>query len=154
MWSSANGQDDLGWYDGRLTGSTWSAGVKLLNHKTLGGYFIHVYADGKLVAHTTANVYGMPPQQSAQAMVTDDFAWMKLRLYSATGYSSIRFAVWSSAGGQDDLVWYKGENIGGAWVAAADLTRHNTTGTYFIHIYSGNKLVAHTTVTVKSLPNG
>ena len=38
--------------------------------------------------------------------------------------------------------------------AAADLTRHNTTGTYFIHIYSGNKLVAHTTVTVKSLPNG
>ena len=153
VWSSANGQDDLVWYDGRLTGSTWSAGVKLLNHKTLGGYFIHVYADGKLVAHTTANVYGMPPQQSAQAIVTDDFAWMKLRLYSATGYSSIRFAVWSSAGGQDDLVWYKGENIGGAWVAAADLTRHNTTGTYFIHIYSGNKLVAHTTVTVKSLPN-
>ena len=154
VWSNANGQDDLVWYDGRLTGSTWSAGVKLLNHKTLGGYFIHVYADGKLVAHTTANVYGMPPQQSAQAIVTDDFAWMKLRLYSATGYSSIRFAVWSSAGGQDDLVWYKGENIGGAWVAAADLTRHNTTGTYFIHIYSGNKLVAHTTVTVKSLPNG
>ena len=153
VWSNANGQDDLVWYDGRLTGSTWSAGVKLLNHKTLGGYFIHVYADGKLVAHTTANVYGMPPQQSAQAIVTDDFAWMKLRLYSATGYSSIRFAVWSSAGGQDDLVWYKGENIGGAWVAAADLTRHNTTGTYFIHIYSGNKLVAHTTVTVKSLPN-
>ena len=145
VWSNANGQDDLVWYDGRLTGSTWSAGVKLLNHKTLGGYFIHVYADGKLVAHTTANVYGMPPQQSAQAMVTDDFAWMKLRLYSATGYSSIRFAVWSSAGGQDDLVWYKGENIGGAC--------HNTTGTYFIHIYSGNKLVAHTTVTVKSLPN-
>ena len=154
VWSNANGQDDLVWYDGGLTGSTWSAGVKLLNHKTLGGYFIHVYADGKLVAHTTANVYGMPPQQSAQAIVTDDFAWMKLRLYSATGYSNIRFAVWSSAGGQDDLVWYKGENIGGAWVAAADLTRHNTTGTYFIHIYSGNKLVAHTTVTVKSLPNG
>ncbi len=153
VWSSANGQDDLVWYDGRLTGSTWSAGVKLLNHKTLGGYFIHVYADGKLVAHTTANVYGMPPQQSAQAIVTDDFAWMKLRLYSATGYSNIRFAVWSSVGGQDDLVWYKGENIGGAWVAAADLTRHNSTGTYFIHIYSGNKLVAHTTVTVKSLPN-
>ena len=153
VWSNANGQDDLVWYDGRLTGSTWSAGVKLLNHKTLGGYFIHVYADGKLVAHTTANVYGMPPQQSAQAIVTDDFAWMKLRLYSATGYSSIRFAVWSSAGGQDDLVWYKGENIGGAWVAAADLTRHKTPGSYFIHFYSVIKLVAHTTVTVKSLPN-
>ena len=59
--------------------------------------------------HTTANVYGMPPQQSAQAIVTDDFAWIKLRLYSATGYSNIRFAVWSSAGGQDDLVWYNAQ---------------------------------------------
>ena len=154
VWSSAGGQDDLVWYDGRLNGNTWSAGVKLLNHKTLGGYFIHVYADGKLVAHTTANVHGMPPQQSAQAIVTDDFNWMRLRLYSAAGYSNVRFAVWSSAGGQDDLTWYKAENIGGAWVAAANLAKHNSTGTYFIHIYAGNKLVAHTTVTVKSLPNG
>ena len=154
VWSSAGGQDDLVWYDGRLNGNTWSAGVKLLNHKTLGGYFIHVYADGKLVAHTTANVHGMPPQQSAQAIVTDDFNWMRLRLYSAAGYSNVRFAVWSSAGGQDDLTWYKAENIGGAWVAAANLAKHNSTGTYFIHVYAGNKLVAHTTVTVKSLPNG
>ena len=154
VWSSAGGQDDLVWYDGRLNGNTWSAGVKLLNHKTLGGYFIHVYADGKLVAHTTANVHGMPPQQSAQAIVTDDFNWMRLRLYSAAGYSNVRFAVWSSAGGQDDLIWYKAENIGGAWVAAANLAKHNSTGTYFIHVYAGNKLVAHTTVTVKSLPNG
>ena len=96
----------------------------------------------------------MPPQQSAQAIVTDDFNWMRLRLYSAAGYSNVRFAVWSSAGGQDDLTWYKGENIGGAWVAAANLAKHNSTGTYFIHVYAGNKLVAHTTVTVKSLPNG
>ena len=70
------------------------------------------------------------------------------------GYSNVRFAVWSSAGGQDDLTWYKAENIGGAWVAAANLAKHNSTGTYFIHVYAGNKLVAHTTVTVKSLPNG
>ena len=149
VWSNANGQDDLVWYDGGLTGSTWSAGVKLLNHKTLGGYFIHVYADGKLVAHTTANVYGMPPQQSAQAIVTDDFAWIKLRLYSATGYSNIRFAVWSSAGGQDDLVWYTAKNGGsGSWTYDVPLVNHNSTGTYFIHVYSGNKLVAHTTAYV------
>ena len=39
-------------------------------------------------------------------------------------------------------------------MAAANLAKHNSTGTYFIHVYAGNKLVAHTTVTVKSLPNG
>ena len=50
------------------------------------------------------------------------------------------------------MIW-SGTRARTSAVAAADLTRHNTTGTYFIHIYSGNKLVAHTTVTVKSLPN-
>ena len=80
---------------------------------------------------------------------------MSIRLDTAHSYSGIRFAVWSSAGGQDDLVWYTAKNGGsGSWTYDVDLARHNTTGTYFIHIYSGNKLVAHTTVTVKSLPNG
>ena len=79
---------------------------------------------------------------------------MSIRLDTARSYSGIRFAVWSSAGGQDDLVWYTAKNGGsGSWTYDVDLARHNTTGTYFIHIYSGNKLVAHTTVTVKSLPN-
>ncbi len=34
-----------------------------------------------------------------------------------------------------------------------DLAKHNSTGTYFIHVYSGKTLVAHaTTAQVKSLP--
>ncbi len=72
MWSNANGQDDLVWYDGGLTGSTWSAGEAVEPQDP--GRLLHprVYADGKLVAHTTANVHGMPPQQSVQAIVTDD----------------------------------------------------------------------------------
>ena len=110
------------------------------------------------MAHTTAQVKSLPApapgvKPGLTAAVSADNAAMELALTTTAKYGKVRFAVWSSAGGQDDLVWYKGENIGGAWVAAADLTRHNTTGTYFIHIYSGNKLVAHTTVTVKSLPN-
>ncbi len=33
-----------------------------------------------------------------------------------------------------------------------DLARHNTTGTYFIHVYSGNKLVATPPPRWPSLP--
>mgnify|MGYP002662943056 CR=1 FL=1 len=79
---------------------------------------------------------------------------MGLALTTTAKYGKVRFAVWSSAGGQDDLVWYTAKNGGsGSWTYDVPLVNHNSTGTYFIHIYSGNKLVAHTTVTVKSLPN-
>ena len=65
------------------------------------------------------------------------------------------FPTWSQKNGQDDLQWYEArKQADGSWTYSVLLSRHNTTGTYFIHIYSGNKLVAHTTVTVKSLPNG
>ena len=73
----------------------------------------------------------------------------------ATQYASQYMDVTVWRGGKEyTLHFEKGENIGGAWVAAANLAKHNSTGTYFIHVYAGNKLVAHTTVTVKSLPNG
>ena len=33
-------------------------------------------------------------------------------------YSGVRFAVWCSAGGQDDLVWYTAKNGGsGSWTS-------------------------------------
>ena len=80
---------------------------------------------------------------------------MSIQLDAVRSYSGIRFAVWSSAGGQDDLTWYTAKSAGGnRWTYNVDLAKHNSTGTYFIHVYAGNKLVAHTTVTVKSLPNG
>ena len=129
--------------------------MKLLNHKTLGGYFIHVGADGKLVAHHRQCT------RHAAAAERPDHGYRRLSRIGCGGGTAalppkplpVR-PWWSSAGGQDDLTWYKGENIGGAWVAAANLAANNSTGTYFIHVYAGNKLVAHTTVTVESLPNG
>ena len=64
-------------------------------------------------------------------------------------YSGVRFAVWSSVNGQDDLTWYTAKkNSSGQWTYTVPLVNHNSTGTYFIHIYSGNKLVAHTTAYV------
>ena len=159
VWSSANGQDDLTWYTAKKNGSgQWTYTVPLVNHNSTGSYFIHAYSSdsgqNRLIGNTTAQVARLPAPDSVTAQVSADYRTMSVQLDTAYSFSSIRFAVWSSAGGQDDLTWYKGENIGGAWVAAANLAKHNSTGTYFIHVYAGNKLVAHTTVTVKSLPNG
>ena len=60
--------------------------------------------------------------------------------------------MWSSANGQDDLTWYTAKkNSSGQWTYTVPLVNHNSTGTYFIHIYSGNKLVAHTTASVSQV---
>ena len=154
VWSSVNGQDDLTWYTAKKNASgQWTYTVPLVNHNSTGTYFIHVYSGSKLVAHTTAQVAELPAPDTVTAQVSDNCRTMSIRLDTAHSYSGIRFAVWSSAGGQDDLVWYTAKNGGsGSWTYDVDLARHNTTGTYFIHVYSGNKLVAHTTAQVKSLP--
>lgn len=53
------------------------------------------------------------------------------------GVDGIQFAVWSEGGGQDDLVWYNGtKNAAGEWIAAADIRKHKTVGTYQVHAYA------------------
>jgi hypothetical protein len=69
----------------------------------------------------------------------------------AGGHTTVHHWAAVQPNGLPPLVLFHGGS--GSWTYDVDLARHNTTGTYFIHIYSGNKLVAHTTVTVKSLPN-
>ena len=59
VWSAANGQDDLQWYEAKKqSNGDWTYTVTLARHKGAGTYFIHVYGNSKqnLVAHTTAYV--------------------------------------------------------------------------------------------------
>ena len=113
VWSSVNGQDDLTWYTAKKNASgQWTCTVPLVNHNSTGTYFIHVYSGSKLVAHTTAQVAKLPAPDTVTAQVSDNCRTMSIRLDTARSYSGIRFAVWSSAGGQDDLVWYTAKNGG------------------------------------------
>jgi hypothetical protein len=54
-----------------------------------------------------------------------------------SGVKSVRFAVWSENGGQDDLRWYNGiYGGGGIWTAVVFAADHkDDTGRYQIHIY-------------------
>ncbi|MCD8045498.1 MAG: GBS Bsp-like repeat-containing protein [Clostridiales bacterium] len=44
VWSLENGQDDLKWYTGTLSGDTYVYTVSLSNHSGVGTYAVHVYA--------------------------------------------------------------------------------------------------------------
>lgn len=54
--------------------------------------------------------------------------------------SEVLFAVWSTEGDQDDLIWYSGTEVAdGEWEATIDTADHgNDIGHYYIHCYATN----------------
>lgn len=52
------------------------------------------------------------------------------------GHTKVRFAVWSTENGQDDLAWYDAVKADGNWTYSVDLTKHHSTGKYQIHAYA------------------
>ena len=165
VWSEANGQDDISWYKAtKQSDGSWTCDVDLAAHNSTGRYQIHVYSvkAGKqaLIASTTADVAKLPDTKrpTVEAVVSADYSKMQITVKNAGEYEKVMIPVWSEANGQDDLVWYaakKGSD--GNWTYTVDLTAHNSTGRYQIHVY-GTKagkqaLIARTTANVAKLPD-
>lgn len=49
-----------------------------------------------------------------------------------TDYEQLQFAVWGDASGQNDLVWYRADATGAAYI---ELSKHREYGKYNIHTY-------------------
>ena len=164
VWSAANGQDDIKWYKAtKQTDGSWTYTVDLAAHNSTGRYLIHVYGTkaGKteLIANTTANVAKLPATKlpTVAAVVSADYNTMKVTVKNADAYDQIRIPVWSEVNGQDDISWYKAtKQSDGSWTCAVDLTVHNSTGRYQIHVYGTKagkmELIANTTANVAKLP--
>ena len=165
VWSEVNGQDDIKWYKAtKQAGGSWTCDVDLAAHNSMGRYQIHVYGTkaGKteLIANTTASVAKLPTTKNptVEAVVSEKLGTMQITVKNAGAYEKVMIPVWSEANGQDDLVWYaakKGSD--GNWTYTVDLTAHNSTGRYQIHVY-GTKagkqaLIARTTANVAKLPD-
>ena len=165
VWSEANGQDDIKWYEAtKQSDGSWTYTVDLAAHNSTGRYLIHVYGTkaGKteLIANTTASVAKLPTTKNptVEAVVSEKLGTMQITVKNAGAYEKVMIPVWSEANGQDDLVWYaakKGSD--GNWTYTVDLTAHNSTGRYQIHVY-GTKagkqtLIANTTANVAKLPD-
>ena len=165
VWSEVNGQDDIKWYKAtKQAGGSWTCDVDLAAHNSMGRYQIHVYGTkaGKteLIANTTASVAKLPTTKNptVEAVVSEKLGTMQITVKNAGAYEKVMIPVWSEANGQDDIVWYaakKGSD--GNWTYTVDLTAHNSTGRYQIHVY-GTKagkqtLIANTTANVVKLPD-
>lgn len=49
VWTEADGQDDLVWYETELLNNEWLGFIDINRHETQGRYIIHVYAEGEML---------------------------------------------------------------------------------------------------------
>lgn len=140
-WSDNGGQNDINWYTmDRQGDNTYLLTLDLANHNfDAGFYHIHLYgrtslSDGGLVFlghnHLTATIkHGVTVDQTTEGLS------LNFSSNTVTDYSKVRFAVWSSERGQDDLRWYSADAQGRALAA---YNNHVGTGLYHVHTYLQN----------------
>ena len=157
VWGQQDGQNDLHWYQAKQQNGRWVAEVPLINHQETGTYMVHVYNQNGLpqglLDHGTVVVDNLvqPEKPALKAALSADGRYLDVTLTGRGDLTQVWFPTWSEKNGQDDLQWYEAKKqVDGSWTYSVALSRHNTTGVYFIHAYGNTKknLVAHTTVTV------
>ena len=87
------------------------------------------------------------PQRPAQSQVTgtihienktsQGFDVVVTNVSSTKGVKTVKLPIWSSQGGQDDVIWYDAtKQIDGTYKLSVDIRRHkNNRGEYNIHMY-------------------
>lgn len=159
VWCASD-QSDIVWYDAnKLTEGVYSIKVSAARHAHhFGEYKIHVYI-------TMGNGITTLSGNATTVMEADNYVYnMRIsdtqREVGIMGASAerVQFPTWSVANGQDDIIWYEGENRGGGkWNTAIDSSRHNNGGEYLTHVYltSGGNVsqVGSTSYSLSWLPN-
>ena len=147
-WSSAEGQDDLIWYRGvRQADGVYKLTVKASDHKySTGEYNVHLYYvgdNGKLIGvggtKTTVSLAAPKGKLTIQNnnQQTGTFEVVVSEVKNGYGIKEVKLPTWSSAKGQDDLIWYTAaKQADGTYKAQVNLRDHKySTGEYNIHLY-------------------
>ncbi|MEX2783808.1 LD-carboxypeptidase LdcB/DacB [Streptococcus sp. H49] len=146
VWTDKNGQDDLIWYNGhRQNDGNYKITVNRSSHKNeYGDYHVHLYYienDGQTVGITSTEVTLSEPKTSGTIAIEDKssqgFTVVIQNVSSPVGIQAVKVPVWSTQGGQDDLIWYDAVNQGGGTYKAIVRTsaHQNSYGEYNIHLY-------------------
>ena len=148
IWSSQGGQDDIIWYDAaKQNDGTYKLSVDIRRHKNnYGDYNVHMYyvqSDGSLqgVTGTTTKVeepkYSVTGTIHIENKTSQGFDVVVTNVSSTKGVKTVKLPVWSSQGGQDDVIWYDAvKQTDGTYKLSVDIRRHkNNRGEYNIHMY-------------------
>ena len=148
VWSSQGGQDDIIWYDAaKQNDGTYKLSVDIRRHKNnYGDYNVHMYyvqSDGSLqgVTGTTTKVeepkYSVTGTIHIENKTSQGFDVVVTNVSSTKGVKTVKLPIWSSQGGQDDIIWYDAaKQNDGTYKLSVDIRRHkNNRGEYNIHMY-------------------
>ena len=162
IWSEKNGQDDLKWYTAQKNNEgNYYVDVDVKNHKyTMGTYDIHVYVDDvtgvrSFVSKTTSKIDMTYSNLTATTSDGSKYTIKLDGLNAVEGIKNVRFPVWSSVNGQDDLKWYVAKRQeDGSWQCEVRLSDHKGLGTYNLHAYvtmpnGSNQFIGETTFETK-----
>ena len=142
VWSKSD-QSNLKWYTAtRQTDGSYVVNVNLANHGyEYGTYQCHAYLYDNNGIQAFKATSARLIQPKAVMTATGNSAGTQYAIKAsgvayAGGVKSAKVAVWSNAGGQNDLVWYQLKNAGnGNWTGNIPITNHKTAGTYQAHLY-------------------
>ncbi|MCF1633792.1 GBS Bsp-like repeat-containing protein [Streptococcus gallolyticus] len=146
VWTVKNDQDDIIWYDAvKQSDGTYKVNVKLSEHKNeRGDYNVHLYyqeSDGKmrgvLGTKTTVAEAKLSGQLAITNQSTQGFDVIISEVSNPNGVKTVKVPVWSTQGGQDDIIWYNAtKQNDGTYKVAVNVKDHkNNSGEYNVHLY-------------------
>lgn len=142
VWSSSN-QSDMRWYDAvKGNDGSYYATMDISNHKyNCAVYKAHVYVtDGNGLQQFVGSDsidFSMKYDDVSVSLSSDNSsATIQVKnLQVPKGAKGVSSAVWSEAGGQDDLNWVNLSDGSNTWKATVSLSSFKSIGKYSVHIY-------------------
>ncbi|WP_231101261.1 GBS Bsp-like repeat-containing protein [Streptococcus gallolyticus] len=146
VWTVKNDQDDIIWYDAvKQSDGTYKVSVKLSEHKNeRGDYNVHLYyqeTDGKMRGILGTKTTVAEAKLSGQLAITNQspqgFDVIISEVSNPNGVKTVKVPVWSTQGGQDDIIWYNAtKQNDGTYKVAVNVKDHkNNSGEYNVHLY-------------------
>lgn len=146
-WTESNGQDDLVWHRGTISGNTAYYDVKTSEHNGEQGVYIsHIYAydiSGNSSSSGGASVNLTPDTEAPKitnatiSNVTSLGFDITCNITDNRGVTKVQFPTWTANNGQDDLIWYDVTLSGNTAKLHIDTSKHNNEiGLYNVHLYA------------------
>lgn len=149
VWSTQGDQDDITWNTAtKQSDGSYKTSVKVSDHKSnYGDYNIHLYyalTDGKFVGVAATKTTVEAPKTdvrtgniSVENKTSQGFDVVISNVSAVSGVQKVVVPIWSTQGGQDDIIWYDATNQNnGTYKVNVKVSDHkNNYGEYNIHLY-------------------
>ena len=144
-WTDANGQDDLIWHKGTVSGGTVTCTIDMKDHNYESGkYNTHIYVYDKAGLLTVAGAEDIMVENQSPVINSVTITNVTSLGYTVNCYTSddygmnvVKFPTWTENNGQDDLIWGESKVINGVASFRVNIKDHGYNyGKYITHIYA------------------